>query len=181
MRGMDYGSEVRIYSRCLDMDKRRLGVVMVLRDAAHWNCREDEAQWRPRSAYVLWDDTTPMRGGFHPSAPYDDLSLHYLAPESMAIVPPDWLVPSGVNRAELTPLLAPSVGVLRREPHGPHKGWWLMNRRDRGWGEHGRRLRHLGELRAQYGCALVVGEGDRIASRQDEHGIYWPIVEVTRW
>lgn len=57
-------------------------------------------------------------------------------------------------------------GVVRPDPSG--NGWWILNRRDRGFGERGSWHVSLAELNVAWGVSLSV-EG------KDAHGIYFTL------
>lgn len=177
MRGQDYTPEVQVGARCLNMSTGTLGTIVDMRDLCHWRGADEwDSNYRPRAAYVLEDDAAPRRSGFHADAPYSTLSVRYVAPEALTVVPPTWLAPMGLQAArETVRLIAPSLAVLRYR----RGWWWLLNKRDKGFGEFGYRLPHLGALRAAWGCVPVGKESAAgIMGYGDEHGVFWRVVDV---
>ena len=170
MRGLDYGPDIIVDARVCDIESGRVGTVIALSDGCHWDCRENESLWRPRSASVLWDDASPMRGSFHPDAAYDDLRGSYVAPELLARIPDGWLDSMGARRVCPVRFFG-DLATVRRE--GCH--WHLMNKRETGWASSSYSYRTIGELLARWGCRFAEVEGGRVISRQDKHGLFWRV------
>lgn len=170
MRGQDYGPEIAADVRVRDVLSGRIGTVLAVEEGCHWNCRESESLWRPRAAYILWDNETPSRGLPHPSAPYDDLRGSYVAPEILARVPDGWLDGIGVHRANPVRFFGDEASVRRDGCM-----WHLMNKRERGWMSSSFSYSTIGELLVRWGARFSDVEAGRVVSHQDRHGIFWRV------
>lgn len=168
MRGTDYGPDIVTDARVCSVDTGRVGTVIDISEGCHWRCRDDESMWRPRSASVLWDDETPMRGSYFPNAPYDDLRGSYVAPELLARIPDGWLDSIGARRVDTMRIFGDEATVRRADRH-----WHLMNKRENGWMSSSYGYRTIGELLARWGLRFADVEGGRVVSRQDQHGLFW--------
>lgn len=119
---LDYGPEIIVGARAVDIHDGRTGVVTAVEGRCHWSCHELAEQWRPRAAYVLrdgarCDDWWP--GG--------QLALGgYVPPERIAVVPVHWTGRGLAAGARPQPRrVRPFCGGRLRAGDGG--GWWIMN------------------------------------------------------
>lgn len=135
---LDYDATIQVGARVQCVRSSRIGWVIDITSRCHWNCNEWADQWRPRAAYVLFDESRPPRDPRGEDVNHltaGDWTGSYVAPEHLAAVPAHWHMPSGA----LVPVaVARSWGafqpfVIRQNRHE----WWAMNREDRGFGSFG--------------------------------------------
>ncbi len=121
----DYGPEIVPAARVLGPDGRR-GTVVCINEGCHWNCEDSAKQWRPRSAYVEWDDRGAGAG--------------YAPPEDLSRIPATWgpgvgIVAGPETRGRVRPFCPTVVRLLVFRESTISAQWHLMNRKAKGWGE----------------------------------------------
>lgn len=137
----DYGPEIHIGARVQCGNTGRLGWVISLRNRCHWTCEESASQYRPRSAYVLLDESSPPcdpRSGEINHLVTGEWAGSYVPPESLSAVPAHWHKPKGAPLPSSLPVQFPrglfGPAVVRLEPR---RGAWLMGDERKGWGSFG--------------------------------------------
>lgn len=151
----DYDATIRVGARVRDLTTGDLGWVIESRGRCHWTCDEWASQWRPRSAYVLFDKSCPPRDPRGHETEFlsaGDWTGSYVAPEHLHRVPLAWWRPRNA--------ILPVTLRLERECFQPfvirpsRSVWWAMNREDQGFASLG--CCYLSWAEAAIGCGAEV-------------------------
>lgn len=167
MRGTDYGPEITVGARVMDIQTGELGFVHRIEPRCHWGCPESSDTWHPRAAYIIRDARPVERTGYGvllDDGPLD-WSSGYVEPERLTVVPEWWtggsVVANGATPRSRVPVFMGSV--IRYRQADKDTRWWFMNRPDGGWSSFGYGYSSVASVLGAF-AVRVVGFGRDAAS-----------------
>lgn len=160
MRGTDYGPEITVGARVMDIQTGELGFVHRVDPRCHWGCLESSDTWRPRAAYIIRDARPVKR-----TDEGLDWSSGYVEPERLAVVPEWWTNGRAVANAPKPQARVPVFmgSVIRYWQADKDTRWWLMNRPNDGWSSWGYGYQSVAHVLGAF-AVCVTGFGRDAAS-----------------